>query len=346
LQKSANLDSLRIGENLRRTAMSERATGQLSFADSLASVRRDGALDRVEALLDWSAVRSILAPVRKKLGAPGYRALMMFRCLLLGLWHDLADPALEAALADRFSFRRFAGLSIAEAVPDHSTLWRFRERLTELGLAETLFSEINRQLEAKGLIVKTGTLIDASFVAAAAKPPAKPPAKPKQGEEPKASADPDARWGKKGKTSVFGYKMHIGVDAAHTLIRKAALGHAGQTDTERADELVSGDEAAVYGDKAYYTHARHAALRAKRIRPLLMRRPNKHHPKLKQSQKRFNRLIAKVRFAVERPFAVFKTHMGFRRMRFFSFARNQTHFLLGCCAYNLRRAANALAAAS
>ncbi len=326
--------------------MSERSIGQLSFADSLAGSPRETGLDKVEALIDWAAVRAVLAPVRKKLGAPGYRALMMFRCLLLGLWHDLSDEALEAALDDRRTFRRFAGLSLSDPVPDHSTLWRFRQRLVELGLAETLLCEINRQLEANGLVVKTGTLVDASFVAAAAKPPAKSKDGPRDGEEQKVSADPDARWGKKGRKSVFGYKMHIGVDAAHTLIRKAVLGHAGQTDTERADELISGDEAAVFGDKAYYTHARHAALRAKRIKDRLMRRPNKHHPKLRASQRRFNRLISKVRFAVERPFAVFKTHMGFTRMRFFSFARNQTHFLLACCAYNMRRAANALATAT
>lgn len=322
--------------------MVERNVGQMSLADGLVRAARSSILDEVEAVVDWAPLRSLLG----KRGGDGagnssYPAEVLLRCLLAGIWHNLSDPALEAAIADRLSFRRFVGLSLHDQTPDHTTLWRFRQELGKDGLSEKIFAEINRQLEAKKLILKQGTLVDASLIPARANPPRKPP-KGKQGP-PAPSADRDARWGRKGKKSVFGYKVHTGVDAGHTIIRRVHMTDASITDTEPADRLFSGDEKAVYGDQAYYTHARHARLKESGIKDRLMRRPNKHHPELPPRQKLRNRLIAKVRAAVERPYAVFKEHYGLRRMRFFTFERNHVLVVLACCAYNLRRAARALA---
>ena len=325
--------------------MAERIVGQLSLADGLVSPPAGSMLDQFDAALDWTPLRAQLG---KRGGAgPGnssYPSEALLRCLLLGVWYDLSDPALETAIADRISFRRFAGLSLHDRVPDHSTLWRFRQELAQDGLVEQIFAEITRQIEAKNLVLKRGTLIDASLVAARANPPRKPrreaadaPARP--------SADPDARWGRKGKKSVFGYKIHIGVDATHTIIRRVGFTDGSVTDTEPADSLICGDEKAVYGDQAYYTHARHARLTEAGIKDRLMRRPNKHHPELPPRHKRRNRLIGRVRAAVERPFAVFKEHYGLRRMRFYTLVRNCVQVVLACCAYNLRRTVGALAPA-
>jgi IS5 family transposase len=319
--------------------MVERNVGQMSLADGLVQAPRSSILDEVEAVVDWAPLRSLLG----KRGGAGagnssYPAEVLLRCLLAGIWHSLSDPALEAAVADRLSFRRFVGLSLHDRTPDHSTLWRFRQELAEDGLVEKIFAEIDRQLEAKKLILKQGTLIPAR-----ANPPRKP-RKDAQEKPPKPSADRDARWGRKGKKSVFGYKVHTGVDAGHTLIRRVHVTDASITDTEPADRLFCGDEKAVYGDQAYHTHARHARLTEAGIKDRLMRRPNKHHPELPPRQKRRNKLIAKVRSAVERPYAVFKEHYGLRRLRFFNFERNKALIVLACCAYNLRRAAGALAA--
>jgi transposase, IS5 family len=322
--------------------MAERIVGQLSFADGLVAKAGSGVLDEIAGVVDWPAVAAVLGS--RDAGGPGspsYPALVLLRCLLLGVWHGLSDPALETALVDRLSFRRFAGLSLHDDVPDHTTLWRFREELTATGLADRVFAEVTRQLEAKNLIVKKGTLVDASLVAARAQPPRK--SKDEAGQEQiKPSADPDAKWGRKGRKSTFGYKIHIGADTQHTIIRSVVVTDASVTDTEPADELISGDEKAVYGDQAYYTHARHAWLTEAKIKDRLMHRPNKHHPELPPRQKYRNRLIARVRSAVERPFAVFKQHYRLRSMRFFNMARNRVHVLLACCAYNLRRAATVL----
>jgi IS5 family transposase len=325
--------------------MVERVVGQLSLADGLVSPPAGSMLDKLDAAVNWTPLRTLLG--RRGEAGPGncsYPAEVLLRCLLLGVWHGLSDPALETAIADRISFRRFAGLSLHDRTPDHTTLWRFRQELAHDGLVDQVFAEISRQLQAKNLILKRGTLIDASLVAAHAHPPRKP-----RGETtdapPKPSADPDARWGRKGKKSVFGYKIHIGVDAGHTIIRRVDLTNGSVTDTEGADGLICGDEKAVYGDQAYYTHARHARLTEKGIKDRLMRRPNKHHPELPARQKRRNRLIGRVRAAVERPFAVFKERYGMRRMRFYTLVRNRVHVVLACCCYNLRRAVGALAAA-
>jgi transposase, IS5 family len=320
--------------------MVDRVLGQLSLADGLA-VAGETVFDLIGREIDWAPVRALLG----QRSGPGkgntsYPAEPLLRSLLLGTWHGLGDPELEAQLRDRLSFRRFAGFSLSDQTPDHTTLWRFRGELQRDGLIDKLFEEINRQLEEKGLIVKRGTLVDASFMQARARPPKQP--KKKHAGPVKPSADKDARWGKKGKKSTFGYKMHIGVDQDHTVIRRVQLTDASITDTEPADQLVCGDEKAVYGDQAYYTHARHARLGKAKIKDRLMRRPNRHHPELPPRQKLRNQMIAKTRAAVERPFAVFKQLYGMRRLRFFNLATNRTQCVLAACAYNLRRMIGAL----
>src|SRR4051794_18965897 len=118
--------------------MVERVVGQLSLADGLVS-RPGGMLDEFDAALDWERVRALLG--RRGAAGPGnssYPAEALVRCLLLGVWHDLSDPALETAIADRISFRRFAGFSLQDRTPDHTTLWRFREELARDGLVDVL----------------------------------------------------------------------------------------------------------------------------------------------------------------------------------------------------------------
>src|SRR5258706_8367296 len=132
---------------------------------------------------------------------------MMFKVLLLQRWYGLSDPAMEAALFDRISFLRFAGLSLEDVTPDHSTIWRFRERLAKGGLIERLFAELERQLDACGLLIKQGTLIDASMVTSAAR-------RPRQEEGSISKTDPDARFGadNERRRFPFRFKQHIEVD--------------------------------------------------------------------------------------------------------------------------------------
>jgi len=158
--------------------MAERILGQLSLADGLVAGIAQSVLDDIATVVDWPALAAVLGSRNGAgPGSPGYPSLLLLRCLLLGVWHGLSDPALEHAIKDRLSFRRFAGLSLHDPVPDHSTLWRFRMELAADGLVDRVLAEINRQLEVKGLIVKHGTLVDASLVAARARPGSKPGAR-------------------------------------------------------------------------------------------------------------------------------------------------------------------------
>jgi transposase, IS5 family len=345
--------------------MAERSLGQLSLADSLVAWRgRNEALERLGELIDWSVIARLLSPVHgSRYGAPGYPAVAMLKALLLQQWHGLSDPALEASLEDRLSFRRFCGFALDAETPDHVTIHRFRETLRQHGLADRVFEEVNRQIDDRGLILRQGTLIDASLVDAAVKrpkppaeqPPVEPvagrseaePAIPVDGDAPatkerppsklvKSPLDPDAAWAKKGGRRYFGYKVHVGVDQGSGIIRRQLVTPANINDTEPADLLICGDEAALYGDQAYTTARRRADLRARGIKDRMMHRANKHHP-LTPRQIQHNTAIGRRRAPVEQVFAKLKRLYGWSRVRYRGLARNAVHLALLCTALNLKR---------
>lgn len=312
--------------------MATKRTGQLSFADALLGdgLGRTGRLDRLLELVAWHCFEKLLARLRDEgPGRPGYPPLMMFKALLLQSLYALSDAELEEALSDRLSFRRFVGLSLTDAVPDHTTLCRFRRRLAEGGLLDRLFAELDRQLEAAGLILKRGTMLDATLIDAAV-------SEPRHGEVPR---DPDARLvSRKGKRGVtYGYKAHVGVDEGSGLVRAVVTTPANVNDTVPADRLIRGDEAVVWADAAYHTHARAAALKARGIKPRLARRANKHHPVLSPRLKHYNRLIARRRAAVETTFATWKRRMGLTAVRYIGLAKAAAQVTMTAMAFNLRR---------
>jgi IS5 family transposase len=268
----------------------------------------------------------------------------MMKALLLQQWYGLSDPGLEEALGDRLSFRRFCGLPLDAAVPDHSTISRFRNKLREGSLDQRIFEEVNRQIDRRGLILRKGTLIDASLIPAAVNPPQKPKAPLPPGPDGKPASqlvksrrDPEAQWARKGGRRYFGYKVHVGVDKGSGIVRRVRVTGAAVNDTVPADELICGDAAAVYADAAYHTHRREAELRRRGIEPYLMRRGNKHHA-LSPADKERNRAIGKERGPVEQVFGRTKTTYRWARARCLGLARNTTHFLMLCTAMNLKRA--------
>jgi len=202
--------------------------GQMSLADRLVadSARGNATLEHIDELVDWRPVKQELSRLRGGvMGAAGYPAVPLFKALLLQQWYGLSDPQLEEALGDRISFRRFVGFSMMDSVPDHSTLWRLREALGRSGVAERLFAEIMRQIEASGFILKRGSLIDASLIPSAVNPPAPPadPMPPDADGRPasklvKSPLDPDAAWTKCERGYVFGYKVHVAMDQTSRII--------------------------------------------------------------------------------------------------------------------------------
>jgi len=310
---------------------------QLGFLGAFAASKlgKNDRLDRIAEATKWYRFEKLLRRLKPEgAGRPPFDPLVMFKALLLQQLYTLSDAGLEEALNDRVSFRRFIGLTLEADAPDHTTLCRFRNRLVEAGLMDRLFAEFNHQLDERRLVLKQGTMIDASIIEAATPPPP-------HGADDEA-LDPDARFAvRQGVPGAkYGYKAHVGVDCGTRLIRAAKLTPANVNDTVVADELIRFDEQAVYADKAYSTHARRALLKAKGIKDRIMHRPNKHHPRLPHWQAARNRLISPIRAEVETIFAIFKRRMGYHTVRYVGLAKNASHLLLLSLAYNMRRAAD------
>lgn len=331
--------------------MGRRKVGQLGFAESEIVAREGGnnMLGRIGALVNWEKVEVHLVGLRSgKVGREPFDALMMVKALLLQRLYALSDPQMEEQIKDRLSFRAFLGLGLGEAIPDHSTLWRFREALGE-SRAEAVFAEIVRQIEASGFVLKEGTLIDASLVRAAVNPP-KPPADAelaRDGEGKPASKlvasphDEDAAWTRKDGGYHFGYKLHVAMDQGSRITRRARLTPANVNESTVADALIMGDEAQILADKAYDSKARSALLAEMGIQNGIMRRGHPKKP-LTRAEVARNKRLSRLRGAIEPIFALVKNVHGLGRARYRGLKRNATAFLLALTAMNLKRWAKCL----
>jgi IS5 family transposase len=259
-------------------------------------------------------------------GRPAFPVITLFKVLLLQNLYHLSDPAAEEAISDRLSFRRFLGLNLDQPVPDHSTIHRFRDRIA--GQIDELLALVTDQLEAQGLILKKGTLVDASLVQSSARQP---------GPGLSSSSDQGASWTKQYSRVYYGYRAHLGVDQGSELIRQADLTTARANDALRFQQMVSGDEAAVYADKAYFGYQRSAWLRQQGIVDGIKRQLTVDRHLDREAVTAFNQRVERVRRAVERVFGTLKRHYHFVRCRYRTLGRNRCHFLLLCICYNLKR---------
>lgn len=221
------------------------------FLDMAVSVRKrpKSHLDKVDQIINWKPIDGFL---KKKLrrhkdavGNPAYPALGMFKVLLLQRWYDLSDQGMEDALADRISFCRFAGFSMDHESPDASTICRFRNHLEERGLLAKLLNMINEQLEQHGILIRTGSIVDATLIASARKPrkveeviadeqddedddDENDGQRTSYSVETSYSDDTEARWTKKGKVFCYGYKGHLAVDVAQAWVHPGRPCHRRQ----------------------------------------------------------------------------------------------------------------------
>ena len=308
------------------------------MADALVRQRDgvNGDLKRLAEVMKWYRFEQLLKGIYASAeGRPSYPPLTLLKCLLLQQWYGLSDAELEEAVSDRLSFRRFAELALDEDVPDHTTYCRFRQELVKHGVAEKIFKEMNRQLEKRGLILKKGTLIDATLIEADATVRSTA-ADDEDEDEDIQTSDPDAGFARRRGQAFFGYKAHIGVDQGSGLIRRARVTPANVHDSAVGDEMICGDEACVFADKAYHSQERRERLRASGIQDGIMRRAARGHP-LSAQERRRNRRLAPIRCAVERVFGTLKRTYGWTRVRYRGLAKNASHFFLLCTALNLRR---------
>ncbi len=309
-----------------------------SFADLMVVGGGSARLERISGLLDWGRLEELLSEVfASTRGRPSYPPLVHLRILLLQGWYGLSDPGMEEALGDRLSFRRFVGLSLEERVPDHSSISRFRSLLSKRGLAEQVFAEVVRQLDAKGVTIRQGTLIDATVIDAAAAEPSR------QKGGGRSDADPDATWVKRPDGSArFGYKLHAAVDLGTGIVRRACVTPANVADVDKGHDLVIGDEQVVYADKGYVGPRLRDRLRAGNIRNRVQHKAQKNRP-LTSRQHLRNKLIGRIRGRIEGVFGALKRSYGLARMRFMGIIRNEAATLLTLTSWNLARAADRLA---
>jgi transposase, IS5 family len=319
--------------------MSER---QMSLVEALLDPRMSlrGKLKALSEVIDWEPLGRLASQVRcGAVGRKPYPALPMLKALYLASLYDLSDPALEEALIDRVSFRLFCGFSLEAGTPDETTLCRFRIDCAAAGVLEAAFAEVNRQLDAKGLIVRKGTLLDATIVAAASR---RPPLT--AGAKPSLPREPAATFTRKGGRSHFGYRLHVGADQGSRLIRRVALTPAHVNESSVADRLICGDEKAVYADKAYENKQRRGALKAGGVKDRILHRSHKNQDALPPWEQRRNALIAPRRAPVEAIFASLKCRYGRARMRYCNFRHNLSDMHRFATIHNLRRAVSLLAA--
>lgn len=313
-----------------------RNPSQTGFADAFVVGGSNTRLERIDALLDWSALEALLRIERSDgVGRPAYSTRTMLKVLLLQVWYGLSDPMMEEALGDRLSFRRFVGLGLDQAVPDHSTISRFRTALVQGNRWEALLAQVNAQLDTRGVILRQGTLIDATLIDAAAAEP------PKQKGGGRSTVDPDAAWTKRPNGQArFGYKLHMAVDRGSQLIRKVVLTPANIADISVGPQLVQGDEAAVWADKGYVGPTLRELFASHGIRNRVQRKASRAR-RLTRWEVVRNRLIGRIRGRIEGVFGALKRSYGLARMKYMGLARNALATSLAAIAWNLARVADA-----
>jgi IS5 family transposase len=294
-------------------------------------------LDTVQALIDWQAVERHLLDIHNKAqGQASYPPLMMFKVMLLQKWYTLSDPKMEKQLARDLLFRRFAGLGLSAEIPDYSSICRFRNLLTEKGLWDVLLGETNAQLAQRDVIIKSGEtgIIDATVIEAHQ-------CRPRKNAKGGNTQDQDAGYSVKraanGKqTSTYGYKAHVNVEE-DGFIKTVAYTAGNVHDSQVFEELLTGDETAVYGDKAYPREKLAPLLDGRGIENCLLFKAKRNKP-LTDAQKQQNKIWSATRATVERTFGLLKLHFGAAKARYLGLKRNHAHFTLMSIAYNLKRA--------
>jgi IS5 family transposase len=281
--------------------------------------RKEVFLDEMNQVVPWAELVALIQPHARGAhqalgGRPPFPVETMLRIHCLQLWWNLSDPAMEEELHERPLYRQFAGLDGAPRVPDETTILRFRHLLEKHELAPQVMAIINHGLARQGLMLKTGTIVDATIIAAPSS------TKNQQGER-----DPEMHQTKKGNQWHFGMKAHIGVDAESGLVHTVVGTAANVNDVTQAGALLHGEETAAFGDAGY----RGVDKRQEALGPtwFVAMQPGKRRaldPSKKSARllEKAEQLKASVRAKVEHPFRVIKQQFGYAKVRYRGLAKN------------------------
>lgn len=302
---------------------------QLTFADSefnqkRRQTRKEVFLGRMDKIIPWKRLESIIKPHYPKAGngRRPYPLSTMLRIHCMQHWYNLSDPAMEDALYEIASMRQFSGLSLDKAIPDHTTIMNFRHLLERKGLARKLFTEVNQWLTDAGVLLKEGTLVDATIIEA-----------PSSTKNNSGQRDPEMHQTKKGNQWHFGLKAHIGVDARTGLTHSFTTTSANEHDLNQAANLLHGDENFIFADAGYrgaekrdelsdVTADWHIAEKPGKVRAL------KKHPRINKDKIRAEYLKASIRAKVEHPFRIIKCQFGFVKARYRGLQKNDNQLAM------------------
>lgn len=320
--------------------MKQTSFSSAEFAGKKRKTRREVFLAEMDAVVPWSRLQELIEPhypKSGKVGRPPIGVPRMLRMYFLQQWYTLADEALEDALYDSQAMREFVGIDLGrENVPDATTLLKFRRLLEQHELTARILAEVNAHLSERGLLMRRGTVVDATIIAA-----------PSSTKNEQGKRDPEMHQVKKGNQWHFGMKMHAGVDADSGLIHSVACTAANEADVAHAHELLHGRESAVHGDSGYtgvdkreeiiQAQARgqlrqkiewNIALKRGRIKAL----PD---GPVKWLTEWFERRKAQTRALVEHPFHIIKNLFGYRKVSYRGIAKNAARAQVHAALVNL-----------
>jgi transposase, IS5 family len=289
--------------------------------------RRAMFLEEMEQVVPWAKLCVLIEPHYPKPGN-GRRPKeleQMLRIYFLQQWFNLADPAVEEALYDSATLRQFAGIDLgSEPVPDQTTVCKFRHLLEEHNLGEEILGTVNLHLQAKGVRITTGTIVDATLIHA--------PSSTKNREQ---SRDPEMHQTRKGKNWYFGMKAHVGVDSKTKIIHTAVATAAHVSDVAMLPDLLHGEETRVWGDGAYQGQTEVIRECAPRAQDFTQRRCRYQGQIVDVVAWAKNRTKSKVRAKVEHVFQVMKLKFGFVKVRYRGLTKNAHRLFVTCALVNL-----------
>ena len=277
--------------------------------------KRDTFLATMEQIVPWQALCSVIEPHYPKAGngRPPIGLERMLRMYFVQHWFNLADEACEEALLDSTALRRFVDIDLGrERVPDGTTLLKFRRLLEQHKLGEALFAKVGEVLQARGLKVGTGTIVDATIIGA--------PSSTKNADK---ARDPEMHQTRKGQQWYFGMKLHIGVDSQSGLVHSAVVTAANVHDKHPLPDLLHGNEQRVYGDSAYASQKALIHTKATKAKDFTNQRTRRNGI-VDEVVKSKNRNKSRIRARVEHVFGVIKRLWGFGKVRYRGLTKNAT----------------------
>jgi IS5 family transposase len=288
--------------------------------------RRAAFLAEMDRVVPWRELCALIEPFYPKAGngRPPIGLERMLRIYFLQQWFNLSDPAVEEALYDSLAMRSFVGIDLGrEPVPDETTACKFRHLLEQHEIGRQLFEQVHVHLEAQGIKVSKGTIVDATIISA-----------PSSTKNAAGERDPDMHQTKKGKQWYFGMKAHIGVDSKTKVIHAVVATAANVADSTILPDLLHGGETRVWGDQAYKGKTALIHEHAPNALDFTNRR-YRFKKRVDEVQRAKNRTKSKVRAKVEHVFGVIKGVFGFVKVRYRGLDKNANRLFATCALANL-----------